>query len=104
MKSEIERAIETLKSATANCAVGDRHIVVLNRGWMFAGRMSLDKVTNIYTVTDCVNIRSFKKVGFGGLSRGAKTAEAILDTCVPIKFHARAMILCVPISDGWENE
>ena len=104
MNSEIKKAIEVLEKATANCAVGDRHIVVLDRGWIFAGRMSLDKETNVYTVTDCVNIRYFKKVGFGGLSQGAKNAEATLDKCVPIKFHARAMIFCVPISENWENE
>lgn len=104
MDNEVKKAIETLTAATANCAVGDRHIVVLDRGWIFAGRMSLDTETNVYTVTDCVNIRYFKKVGFGGLSQGAKKAEATLDKCVPIKFHARAMIFCVPISEGWENE
>lgn len=101
---EIKKAIDVLTAATANCAAGDRHIVVLDRGWVFAGRMSLDKETNIYTVTDCLNIRYWKKVGFGGLSQGAKKAEATLDDCVPIKFHARAMIFCVPIPEGWENE
>ena len=104
MSKEIKEAIELLTAATSNCAQGDRHIVVLDRGWIFAGKMSLEKETNIYTVTDCVNIRSFKKVGFGGLSQGAKTAEAVLDKCVPITFHARAMIFCVPISEGWDNE
>ena len=104
MNDEIRNAIKILETATANCATGDRHIVVLDRGWIFAGNMSFDTETHVYTVTNCVNVRSFKKVGFGGLTRGAKSANAILDKSVPIKFHSRAMIFCVPISAGWENE
>jgi hypothetical protein len=103
MSDEIKQALDTLKKATANCAIGDRHITVLDRGWIMVGNMSLDKDTGVYTMTDCANIRSFKKVGFGGLTQGAKNAEAVLDKCAPIKFHARAMIFCVPISEGWEN-
>jgi hypothetical protein len=104
MKDEVKKAIETLTAATSSCATGDRHIAVLDRGWIFAGDMSLESKTEIYTMTNCVNIRYFKKVGFGGLTQGAKNAEAILDKCLPIKFHRSAMILCLPISENWENE
>ena len=104
MKEEIREAIEVLKAATSNCAQGDRHIAVLDRGWIFAGNMSLDVETGVYTMTDCVNIRYYKKIGFGGLAKkGAKAAEATLDKCAPIRFHKRAMIFCVPIGSDWDE-
>ena len=101
MKKEVADAINVLKEATANCAAGDRHIVVLDRGWIFAGSMSFDKDTKVYTVTNCTNIRKWSKGGFGLLSKDAKESEAVLDDCATIRFGATAMIFCVPISDDW---
>jgi hypothetical protein len=101
-KNEIESAIETLKRATASCATGDRHIVVLPHGWIFAGRMSLDAETNTYTVADCVNVRSWTGGGFGGLTKSASNAN--LDACDPIRFHSRALVFAVPIGEEWGNE
>lgn len=102
MNDEIKKALKVLQSATANCAQGDRHIAVLDRGWIFAGNMSLDPETNVYTMTDCVNIRKWTSGGFGAVSQSVGAAGATLDECAPIKFHARAMIFCVPIGSDWD--
>lgn len=102
--NDVKKAIETLQAATANCAVGDRHIAVLDRGWIFVGNMSLNKETNVYTLTDCQNVRKWERAGFGGLSKGAKSAGATMDPSSPMKFHASALIFCVPITGEWENE
>lgn len=103
MKKEIKNAIEVLQKATANCAQGDRHIVVLDRGWIFAGDMSLDKETNVYTLSNCVNIRKWETGGFGGLTLSAKVSKATLNECSLIRFHASAMIFCVPIDGDWDE-
>ena len=69
MRDDVKKAIEVIEKATANCAKGDRHLIVLDRGWIFAGDMSLKD--DVYTVTNCQNIRKWGKGGFGALSRSA---------------------------------
>ena len=103
MSKEVKEALKVLEAATANCAQGDRHIAVLDRGWIFAGNMSLDKETGVYTMTNCANIRRWTKGGFGAVTQSVKESGATLDKCATIKFHARAMILCVPIGSDWDE-
>ena len=103
MKNEIKEAIKTLEAATASCAAGDRHIAVLDRGWMFAGDMALDEETGVYTMTNCVNVRKWTEGGFGGLSRSATGAKAVLDKCTSIRFHRSALILAAPIVSDWDE-
>jgi len=97
---KVKEAIETLQKATANCAVGDRHIVVLDRGWIFAGNLSKDE-RGVYTLTDAVNIRKWKQGGFGALSRSAGEAGATLDPSADIRFTE--MIFAVPITESWSD-
>jgi hypothetical protein len=98
---DVKEAIETLTRATADCSKGDKHIVVLDRGWIFAGDLSQDDA-GIYTLTNAVNIRKWSQGGFGALSKSAKEAGATLDGCAPIRFHRSALIFAVPISGGWD--
>jgi len=100
---DVKQAIKTLEQATANCAKGDRHLVVLDRGWIFAGDMSYDEDTRVYTLSNCKNVRKWSKGGFGALSQGAKKAGATLDDSEPIKFKSSAMIFAVPIRGGWDD-
>ena len=102
MKDEIKQAIDTLQRATANCTAGDRHIVVLDRGWIFVGDLSQDE-HDIFTITNCKNVRKWNKGGFGLLSQSATKAEAVLDDCVPIRFEKSARILVVPVAGDWDE-
>jgi len=102
MESEVKQALETLERATANCTKGDRHIVVLDRGWIFAGNMTQDE-HGVYTLTNCVNVRKWSQGGFGALAISASKAGATLDDCAPIRFRADAMIFAVPIPENWNG-
>jgi hypothetical protein len=102
MKSEVKQALDVILNFTANCQEGARHIVVLDRGWIFAGDLVVED--GIYTLSNAANIRTWKTGGFGALSQGAKKAGAQLDDCAAIKFSGKAMIFAVPISKDWENE
>lgn len=102
MTTELKKAMETISKCAASCKTGDRYIVVLDRGWIFAGNLQYDDLTKIYALTDCINIENFKNGGFGGLTKSAKAVQAKLTSCDPIKFHARAMIFAVPITEDWD--
>ncbi len=101
-KMDVKKAIETLTKATATCAAGDRHIVVLDRGWIFAGDLSKDE-HNVYTLSNAVNVQRWEKGGFGALSKSATKAGATLSECEPLRFAASAMIFVVPISEDWHE-
>ena len=103
MDHKIKEALKVLQKATANFADGDRHIVVLDRGWIFVGNILQDE-NGVYTVVNCKNIRKWSSGGFGGLSKSAKLSGAVLDDCDPIRFNARTMVFCVPIGDDWDEE
>ena len=106
MNKKVTDALETLGDAikgTASAApTGDKHLVVLDRGWIFYGSLSYNNDTGTYTLSDCKNVRYFKKVGFGGLTKGAKKAEAVLDACEPIVFKESAMIFKTPVKVDWD--
>ena len=103
MKSEVKKALQTLEAATANCQVGDRHIVVLDRGWIFVGDLSQDDDTGVYTLSNCHNVRKWAKGGFGLLSQDASAAGAVLDKAATLRFRSRALLFAVPVAREWGN-
>jgi len=102
---ELEKAIEVVTEAAKQCeaAKGTRHLVVLDRGFIFAGNLAYNDKDDWYTLTSVVNVRKWKKNGFGGLVKSAKDAEATLDPCGTIKFKNSALIFVAPISKDWAN-
>jgi len=102
MSDDIKKAIATLERATANCTAGDRHLVVLDRGWVFVGDLSQDD-HGIFTINNCQNVRKWSSGGFGLLSQSATKAGAVLDGCAPIRFEKSARIFVVPVSGDWDE-
>ena len=74
---------------------GTRRIVVLDRGWIFAGNISDDGKR----LTDVVNVRRWKRNGFGGLCKDPATSGAELDPCEDLVLSS--WIFCVEVPDGW---
>lgn len=81
---------------------GDYHLVVLDRGWIFHGRLVKDGGTGAITLYDAVNVRSWKQGGFGGLTKSAKASGATLDPCADVVF--KDPIFVVPTGESWRHE
>lgn len=81
---------------------GDRHLVVLDRGWIFVGNL-IKNEGEPYILTNAKNVRKWEIGGFGALSQSAKKAKAVLDNCADIYFSESAKIFCVPISENWDE-
>jgi len=97
---DFEKTVEQVREIVGKTQ-GNRHIVVLDRGWIFAGELSQDE-QGMYRLTQAVNVRRWKQNGFGGLTKSATASGAELDPCDPITFSASAMILAVPIGGDWD--
>ena len=98
-----KEALKTLADAIEAIPRGSRHIVVLDRGWIFVGNLEADSpAAENYTLTNVLNVRTWKQGGFGALSLSAKEAGAVLDKSAPLKFHRSAVIFMVPVGEAWD--
>lgn len=94
-----DETYEKIKDQLIPC--GNRHLVVLDRGWIFAGDLA-NHSEGGYILTNAKNVRRWEEGGFGALSRSAKAAKAHLDDCAPIRFSANACIFKTPIGGDWD--
>jgi hypothetical protein len=101
MKCE-EKLAKVREIIDGDCADGELSIVVLHRGWIFAGALTGD-ATEGYRLDKCMNVRSWANGGFGGLTMGAKSSGAKLDAARAIEFEADAAILIAPLARGWRD-
>jgi len=98
---KVDEAIQTIKEHLCRGESKGKHLVVLDRGWIFVGNLTMLDDGNSYMLTDCANVRRWEKAGFGGLTQSKTESAAMLDKCRPIRFRASAMIFCVPLSEEW---
>jgi len=78
---------------------GRRHIVVLDRGFIFVGDLSEGE--RVSTLADCYNIRKWDSGGFGGMEVDPKGSGVVLDKCSDKIFKPGAEIFMTPVSDSW---
>lgn len=102
MKNKVQEAIATLTSLAATCKEGDRHIVVLDRGWIFCGNLTRTE-DGVNTLTNVVNIRKWVRNGFGGLTTDPKAAGMECDECAAIRFRDSALMFAVPVPENWNE-
>jgi hypothetical protein len=101
MEEKVKEAMQTIQEHLCTGKAKGRHLVVLDRGWIFAGNLTMLDDGEGYMLTDCVNIRRWETGGFGGLTKSRETTSAYLDPCRNIKFRSSAMVFCVPIPEEW---
>ena len=71
-------------------------IVVLQRGWVFVGRYSLDPETQIVTLTDAKNIRLWGTTrGLGQLAESGPTSSTKLDPAGVVTFHLLTQVSAI---------
>ena len=79
--------------------IGNKFIVVLDRGWIFAGNLDRDDDDTCWVLTNAVNIRKWATGGFGLLTRNPHEAGAVLDKSQDVVFER--FIHKVPVADDW---
>jgi hypothetical protein len=76
---------------------GTRAVVVVDRGWIFAGDVTR-KDSRIY-LSNAVWVFRWSSIGFDGVLRDPSKAEIrkIDDVDIP----AQSEVFCAPVKDGW---
>jgi hypothetical protein len=87
---------DALPSAKPN---GKRAVVVVDRGWIFAGDVTEDN--GRIRLSRALHVFSWKSVGFAAMVADPKKSNADLRPCADVDLPEGAEIFRVPVSDSW---
>lgn len=76
---------------------GKRAVIVVDRGWIFAGDVT-DKNGRIY-LTNAVWVFGWESIGFAGVIKNPDEADIRKMDDTDIPYHSE--IFRVPVCDGW---
>jgi len=89
--------IDGTEYAPVNRPAGNRAVVVVDRGWIFAGDVE-DKNGRVY-LTNAVWVFSWNSIGFSGVIEQPENAD--IRPIADLDFPAASEIFRVSVSDGW---
>ncbi|MGE8141789.1 hypothetical protein ACQKOE_07425 [Novosphingobium sp. NPDC080210] len=90
----------------ANCApdrpTGTRAVVVVDRGWIFAGDVTRED--GRIRLANALHVFKWESIGFAGMIADPKAAKADLREIANVDIPAGAEVFCVPVGDNWGLE
>ena len=78
---------------------GTRAIVVVDRGWIFAGDVTREG--GRIKLTNALHVFKWESIGFAGMVADPKKAKADLRKVADVDIPYAAEIFAVPVPDGW---
>jgi len=83
---------------------GNRAVVVVDRGWIFAGDVETDEVTKDLIIHNAIHVFRWESIGFTGVLANPKDSKVTLKTSpYPIRVPSGSVIFTVPVPDGWSE-
>lgn len=76
--------------------IGNRHVVVVDRGWIFAG--DLERKDGRLKLTRALHVFKWESIGFAKM---VETAKADLRPIADVDIPADAEIFAIPVSESW---
>jgi hypothetical protein len=81
---------------------GDRSVVVIDRGWIFAGNVETDEVTGELVIHNAIHVFRWESIGFTGVLANPKDSKVTLKTSpYPVRVPAGSVIFTVPVDENW---
>lgn len=78
---------------------GTRAVVVVDRGWIFAGDVTREN--GRIKLANALHVFKWESLGFSGMIENPKKAKADLRPVADVDIPAGAEVFCVPVPDGW---
>jgi hypothetical protein len=99
MSNEIE--LNGVKYAPVQPAPsGTRAVVVVDRGWVFAGDVS--ESDGKVTLERAINVRNWSSIAFNGMVKNPTSDKVTLDHMEnPVEIPVGAILFRVPVKDSW---
>lgn len=94
MENRIE--INGIRYVRADAKEGARHVVVVDRGWIFAG--NLTRENGRVKLTDALHVFKWESIGFAKM---VETAQADLRPIDDVDLPEVSEIFAIQVSDSW---
>ena len=91
--------INGIEYAPTNKASGNRAVVVVDRGWIFAGDVTREN--GRIRLARALHVFKWESVGFAGMIDNPKKAKADLRSVADVDIPEGAEIFCVPVIENW---
>ncbi len=91
--------IDGVEYAPINKANGNRAVVVVDRGWIFAGDVTREN--GRIRLSRALHVFKWESVGFAGMIDNPKKAKADLRPVADVDIPEGAEIFCVPVPAEW---
>ena len=83
----------------ANRPTSTRAVVVVDRGWIFAGDVTRED--GRISISNALHVFKWESLGFAGMIADPKKAKADLRKIADVDMPAGAEVFCVPVNDKW---
>ena len=81
---------------------GNRHVVVIDRGWIVAGDVTVDELTKELIVSDALHVFRWESIGFTGVLESPKRDKVTLKKIpYPVKVPSGSVIFTIPVPSDW---
>jgi hypothetical protein len=88
--------------SSASVPTGNREVVVIDRGWIFAGDVVRDEATGDLTIYNAIHVFRWEEIGYTGVLENPASKKVTLKTCAyPVKVPAGSVIFTNPVSADW---
>jgi len=91
--------INGIEYAPVNTAKGNRAVVVVDRGWIFAGDVTREN--GRIRLARALHVFKWESIGFAGMIDNPKKAKADLRPIADVDLPEGAEIFCVPVAAKW---
>ena len=81
---------------------GTRAVVVVDRGWIFAGNVTREN--GRIKIANALHVFKWESLGFSGMIENPKKAKADLRPIADVDIPAGAEVFCVPVPDCWPEK
>lgn len=96
-QDQVQKSANTLPS-------GNRCVVVVDRGWIWAGDMStIEKFgQTFYVLSDAIHVFNWSEIGFTGVLENPKSSKVRLKNSPgPVMIPMNSVISIHPVSENW---
>lgn len=81
---------------------GNRRVVVVDRGWIFAGDVERNDEDNGYVLSRAVHVFSWQSIGFDGVLKSPKSDKVQLKKMAHnVEVPDGSVVFSVPVADDW---
>lgn len=78
---------------------GTRAVVVVDRGWIFAGDVTRE--AGRIRLTNALHVFKWESIGFAGMIADPKNPKVDLRKTADVEIPCGAEVFCVPVADQW---